>query len=206
MFYSQAGQDEWVVKLLKNKRNGYFVDIGAYDGIDGSNTYYLEKELGWKGLCVEAHPQLFYHLTRRRHSININVAVTDYNGKITFGKDSISNTGNLVPCKTLKTILKLVRAPKKIDYLSIDVEGHEYTIFKDFDFENWDISLMTVEHNLYCLGPENKERNYELLSSKGFVRVVEDAPCLDPNPSLFNQPLEDWYASKKFLEENESFV
>jgi len=206
MFYSQAGQDEWVIKLLKNKRNGYFVDIGAYDGIIGSNTYYLEKELGWKGLCVEANTDLYFNLTCCRHSTNINVAVSDYNGNIMFGHDSVSDRGRLITCKTLSTILKLVRAPREIDYLSIDVEGHEYTVFKDFDFENWDISLMTVEHNLYCWGPKNKERNYELLSSKGFVRVVEDAPCLDPNPSLFNQPLEDWYASKKFLEENELSV
>ena len=206
MFYSQAGQDEWVIKLLENKRKGYFVDIGAYDGVQGSNTYYLEKELGLKGLCIEPNTNLFFNLTRCRHSTNINVAVTDYNGKIKFGEESVSDTGKLITCKTLSTIFKLVRAPREIDYLSIDVEGHEYTVFKDFDFENWDISLMTVEHNLYCWGPKNKERNYKLLSSKGFVRVVEDAPCLDPNPALFNQPLEDWYASKKFLEENESFV
>jgi len=51
MYKSQAGQDEWVCKTLNNKVGGYFIDIGATNGFDLSNTYYLEKQLKWNGIC-----------------------------------------------------------------------------------------------------------------------------------------------------------
>jgi hypothetical protein len=54
--YSQIGQDLEVLRKYKNKYNGYFVDIGASDGIIYSNTYLLEKRYGWKGICVEPLP------------------------------------------------------------------------------------------------------------------------------------------------------
>ena len=54
--YSQIGQDLWVQETLKNKKNGYFLDIGAHDGIYLSNTYLLEKNYNWNGLCIEGNP------------------------------------------------------------------------------------------------------------------------------------------------------
>lgn len=200
MFYSQSGQDEWVVKLLNNKENGYFLDIGAYDGVESSNTAHLERELNWSGINIEANSHAFGRLVHNRSTINIYSAVSDYNGTCFFSGDSIAEQGEEVVCKKLTTILEQYNAPKYIDYLSIDVEGHEYTILKDFDFATWTIGLMTVEHNLYCWGSENKDRLYELLTSRGFIRVVEDAPCLDTNPLYYQQPYEDWYVNSTLLE------
>jgi len=200
VFYSQSGQDEWVVKLLNNKENGYFLDVGAYDGIESSNTAHLERELNWSGINIEANSHAFGNLARNRSTINVHSAVSDYNGTCFFSGDSITEQGEEVVCKKLTTILEEYNAPKYIDYLSIDVEGHEYTILKDFDFATWTIGLMTVEHNLYCWGSENKDRLYELLTSRGFIRVVEDAPCLDTNPLYYQQPYEDWYVNSTLLE------
>lgn len=53
-YYSQVGQDRWVINYFGENYKGFFIDIGAYDGISISNTYALEK-LGWKGICVDAN-------------------------------------------------------------------------------------------------------------------------------------------------------
>ena len=60
---------------------------------------------------------------------------------------------------------------------------------------------MTIEHNLYMSGPDNKNKIYELLSKKGYVRVVEDAVSLDTNPAWYMQPYEDWYVNSKMIDE-----
>lgn len=188
MSYSQAGQDIWVLSKIKR---GFFIDIGAYDGVQTSNTYLLEQH-GWQGICIEANLEMFKLLEKNRSSVNVHAAVTDHKGIINFGIDKIGE-GIEVPCDTLNNILTDNNCPKEIDYLSIDIEGHELTVFSCFDFSKWDIKLMTVEHNLYLDGPAKKYALYELLTKNGFTRVAEDVKCLDTNPLYFNQPYEDWY-------------
>src|ERR687897_660512 len=54
-YFSQFGEDKWIVNNLPYPLNGVFVDVGASDGIYGNNTYFFEK-IGWKGLCIDADP------------------------------------------------------------------------------------------------------------------------------------------------------
>lgn len=68
MFYSQSEQDKWVCEFFNYKKNGYFVEVGAYDGIQTSNTYFLEKELAWTGVCIEADTTIFQELSKHRKS------------------------------------------------------------------------------------------------------------------------------------------
>lgn len=71
-YYSQCGQDEYLNrKIFKNRKNGLFLDIGANDCISFSNTYFFEKELNWKGICIESLPEVFKELEKNRVSINI---------------------------------------------------------------------------------------------------------------------------------------
>jgi len=200
IFYSQSDQDKWVCFLLNNKVNGYFIDIGAYDGISTSNTYTLEKFLNWNGICIEANPSAFFNLNQNRRCINVHAAVSDNNGTCTFGADSIGSGNTIVNCFTLDKILLDNNCSKDIDYLSIDIEGHEYNVLSNFDFNTWKIKLMTVEHNLYCSGPTNKNKLYELLTNSGFTRVVDNARCLDKTPAYYNQPYEDWYINTCYLD------
>ena len=118
-----------------------------------------------------------------------------------FLDDSISTDGRgvNVDFDTLNNILEKSEAPEIIDYLSIDIEGHEFTVLEDFDFSKWHINCMTVEHNLYVDGPTEKEKIFQLLSNKGFIREVEDAPCLDYNPLYYMKPFEDWYVNKNLI-------
>lgn len=178
--------------MLNGKRDGFYVDVGAYDGLESSNTYLFEL-LGWKGICIEANADAFNRLTQKRTSINVNLAVNNYEGFCAFAGDRIIPGEASMPCNTLTNILDSVNCPPVIDYLSIDIEGKEFDVLSAFDFDKYAVRLMTVEHNLYCEGPYNKHRIFELLTKRGFVRVVEDAKCLDPNPTWHNQPYEDWY-------------
>lgn len=199
-YYSQSNQDKWVEGIFDKKRRGFFLDVGAYDGIQTSNTYYLEQELGWKGICIEANREIFEQLKiNRPKAINVNKVVSDIEGYIKFGQDKIAGEferGWLIEADTLQNILIKCQAPKLIDYLSIDIEGHELTALKNFPFNEWNIGAITIEHNLYMDGPANKDALFKLLSDNGFIRAVEDAPCLDPYPTCYMQPYEDWYIHK----------
>lgn len=187
-YYSQAGQDEWVHSIVGDR--GFFVDIGAYDGVQTSNTYALQK-LGWSGICIEAEINAFRKCQQARGIACINAAITDYTGQIGFGIDRVGGE-NIVNCYKLDDIMNGFVNPS-IDYLSIDIEGHELTVLKAFSFDKCPVRLMTVEHNLYCDGPEKKDALFALLTANGFTRVKEDVPCLDPNPLYFMKPYEDWY-------------
>jgi hypothetical protein len=196
-YYSQANQDKWICEETNFKKNGYFIEIGAYDGIQTSNTFFLEKNLNWSGICIEAEPTIFTNLIKNRNCKNIFSAVSNKNGKCFFYGDSIceDGIGNEVPMKTLNSILEENDCPKIIDYISIDIEGHEFSVLEIFDFNKWHINRMTIEHNLYLNGPEQKDKIFNLMSKNGFNRKVEDAPCLDLNPSVFGKPYEDWYVN-----------
>jgi len=199
IFYSQANQDKWVCELLDYKSNGFFLEIGAYDGIQTSNTYTLEKFLNWSGICIEANKEVFERLKQNRNCINIHAAASNYDGLCNFGGDRINGGSTVVSCYTLDTILIQNNAPKEIDYISIDVEGHELDILRSFNFKNWDIKLFTIEHNLYCDGPVKKDSLFKLLTENNFTRVLDNALCLDKNPDYFNKPYEDWYVNNDYL-------
>lgn len=198
--FSQAGQDTWVEEMTRGKRDGYFVDVGAYDGIESSNTLYLENALGWRGSCIEAGREQFQALAANRPlSTNVNMAVMPYTGLCGFTGCSVDEVGERVPCAPLTEILQLVQAPHLIDYMSIDIEGGEVGAISTMDWTRYKVNLITIEHNLYINGPQQKNQIYGILSANGFVRVVDNAPCLDPNPAWHMQPYEDWYAHKDFL-------
>ena len=194
-YYSQAGQDAWVCELFNFKRNGFFVDIGAYDGVKFSNSYTLEQQFGWKGICVEANAQTFKELCKVRSSQNINTAVTDRNGMCVFIEDDmygrivfdneIIKISKPCPSKTIGTILSECNAPAIIDYLSLDIEGGEFIALSVFPFDKYKIRALTVEHNFYNSGPGNKNKIYDILTEAGYTRVKE--------VSADGLHFEDWY-------------
>lgn len=200
MYKSQGGQDKWIEKMTGASTGCFFVDVGAYDGIESSNTYYLEQVLGWRGICIEAGPSYFKTLEKNRPlSININKAVMPYRGTCLFSNFEVTTTGEEVECDTLSNILTDSNAPQIIDYLSLDIEGGEVGALESFDWSLYRINLITVEHNLYLNGPKQKDEIYRLLIAQGYVRVVENAVVLEQNPAYYLQPFEDWYAHSIFL-------
>lgn len=167
-FQSHIGQDAWVAECLNFKRNGFFLDFGAFDGKTISNTYALEQDLGWKGICVEPNPRYYPEICANRNCVAINVALwprsrelvrlVDAHGLSTLEcyKDSDRNAGQraqatsaVIQVDTLNPneLLERFNAPQLIDYLSLDVEGAEFDILSALDLHTYAIALLTIEHN-----------------------------------------------------------
>lgn len=182
---SQAGQDYWVIfEAFNEKKGGYFVDVGAYDGINMSNTFSLENKYGWDGLCVEASPSIFKRLEMNRSSICVNKCIDASYREVSFnvseGRSGISADnaavhGDKVTTISLDTVLLedvLIEAgaPNRIDYLSMDIEGGEENAFKVFPFDRYIFNTMTIERPSKYLK--------KLLGENGY-RVVREIPGFD---------------------------
>jgi FkbM family methyltransferase len=124
---SQMGQDKILDQQIFNgKKNGIFVEVGAVDGICGSNTYFFEKERNWSGLLIEPNPVEFKKLKNidRDLSIKENCAISNEEGDINF----LSIEG---PCNVLSGILEfyneqhLNRINRELDSYKSYKEGHE---------------------------------------------------------------------------------
>jgi FkbM family methyltransferase len=182
--YSQFGQDVHVVNnIYKNKRNGYFIEVGAYDGVTDSNTFLMESDYGWKGIVVECNPTWFENIIKHRNCIFFPYAVYNKDNNVLpfyntgHGLSGLVETNHHkdiqtyakvinVYTKTLTSILSNANAPRFIDFLSLDTEGSEYEILKTHDFEKYLFGYICVEHNNI---EENRKKIRELLESKGYV-------------------------------------
>lgn len=77
-FYSQSGQDKYLYNTyFKNIKSGTFVELGAYDGISISNTYFFEKNLAWNGVCIEPMLEPYNKLIKNRKCICLNECVSN---------------------------------------------------------------------------------------------------------------------------------
>jgi FkbM family methyltransferase len=192
-YYSQWKQDYYMNEVIfKNKSNGFFVDIGAHDGISFSNSYYFEKNLGWKGICIEPHPVVFEKLKQNRYCYLENVAISNENKEMKFlkidgapemlsglvdnydprhieriGKEAILDGGSIdiinVQCVSLSSLLDKYNV-QEVDYLSIDVEGAELSILKGIDFNKCLIKYITIEDNY----PDTSQEWHNILLSNNF--------------------------------------
>lgn len=195
---SEFGQDAFVLSQLQFKKNGYFVDFGATDGISGSNTYILEQRYGWTGILAEP-ARCWHDSLRRNRTAEIELSgVSDESGKsipfyekgdVSTARSRISLKSKLkrltkpsrfydVPTISLYDLLKKYRAPRVIDYLSMDTEGSELQILNAFDFSAFRFRVITCEHN----HTPNREKIFALLTSHGYARVFESISEVD-----------DWY-------------
>jgi len=182
-FYSQTGQDRWVAEEVFNyKLEGYFLDIGAFDGVFLSNTFWLERFLGWSGICVEADPKTFKMLKRNRRCMCLNACVGrsgenieflsgqgPYSGQstVTHG-DYSSARGGRVSLKStpLSAILEQANAPQVIDYLSLDVEGMEEQVISTFPFDNYHFRCATIERPSESLRSTMRRQGYLLVADQ----------------------------------------
>ncbi len=167
-YYSHIGQDRWVAEVYDQKQNGYFLDFGALDGILTSNTYTLEKDLGWTGIVVEANPTSYPDVCRNRTSITINAALwsksreqlemldahglssaIQHQDNDTLGDLRRSITKRHFSIDTINPteLLERHQAPELIEYLSLDIEGAEMEVLRSFDFKRFKPGLMTIEHS-----------------------------------------------------------
>jgi FkbM family methyltransferase len=202
---SQLRQDLFVIsetehKIKNKKKGGYFVEFGATNGIDLSNTYLLETEFSWTGILAEPARLWEKQLKANRPNASIETLCVwkDSNSSLIFNEtdspelstiDSFSDgdghrntrlAGKKYKVHTisLNDLLIKHRAPKYIDYLSIDTEGSEYEILKAFNFNEFSFGIITVEHNY----TPQREMIFALLTGHGYKRKYENISAFD-----------DWY-------------
>ena len=181
-FYSQFGQDSHALfSIYKGKRNGYFVEVGAYDGIESSNCLTMEKDFDWKGIAIECSPSKFALLQKNRNCICVPYAVYKEDNEEMEFFDSGGHAGLVktnhhshilkdrkikVQTKNLTTLLREANAPAFIEYLSLDTEGSEYDILASHDFTQYLFGYICVEHNHV---DANRKKIRSFLESKGYV-------------------------------------
>lgn len=173
-FFSQSGEDCLLWEVFGN-RPGYYVDVGAFDGIHLSNTYSFELG-GWDGLCIEAHPRFAPICRENRPKATLIEAACvgpESADEITFLIEQLGLLSGIqadqtegmdrryerrgmtfegftevrVPTTTLTDALIRAEAPNEIDFISIDVEGTELDVLRGLDFERFQPAVLIVEGN-----------------------------------------------------------
>ena len=160
---SERFQDIFAFLLSGCKRNGFFVEFGACNGVAASNTLTLEKKFGWRGILAE--PGAFWHdglLGNRSARIDRRcVSAATGNRVRLYRSDRPENSsldethpylGNIVESYTVETVsfmdlLEYHDAPRNIDFLSVDTEGHEKQVLANFDFERYRFGFICVEQH-----------------------------------------------------------
>ena len=191
--YSTFGEDLIVEKFFRNKKKGFYVDIGCYHPLEGNNTYLLFKK-GWNGINADVNSlsvDLFNKARKNDHNINIAVSNQKKRLKIYFRrKINMLNTSSkklakihfrngfeskVIKSNSLNMIIKGSRfKKKKIDFLNIDVEGSELNVLKSLDFIKYKPKLICIEiHNheeMYNKSLDYLKRNkvYKFLIKKGY--------------------------------------
>lgn len=139
--YSQNDEQDFILKFFEGKKDGHFLDIGAGDGFNDSNTRAL-WELGWSGVFVEPNQVAFAQLLQvygsGERAMLIHAAITQQNGPVTFYEHPITGWSSLAPCLgekkdyRSKTVMGLtldtLNLPWNIDFLSVDAEGKDTEI------------------------------------------------------------------------------
>jgi hypothetical protein len=185
--YSQFGIEKYLDALFQ--RPGFFVEVGAWDGKNISNSLYLENK-GWRGLCVDPFPQNFQ--SRRAQvcskAISAEGGVRDFirvttdrrhNGDVSYFSGFLDTIGRhevtirtycnykIIPLETITwdQLGNEYQLPELIDFLSIDTEGSEAEIIESIDFNRYTIRVLCYEHN-DDMGTRRRAGNF--LESKGY--------------------------------------
>tara|TARA_B110000444_G_C18672821_1_gene516031 strand:+ start:68 stop:844 length:777 start_codon:yes stop_codon:yes gene_type:complete len=195
--YSGGGIDLLVNYFFRNQKSGIYLDIGCYHPIQGSNTYLLHKK-GWSGINIdldEVSIDLFDRF--RKFDYNKQIAISDYEGTIVLYRPHKRAAGQTVnpqtasrlnkdngevleiKCDTINNIIsKSQFKDSEIDFISIDIEGHEVNALKNLDFKKFKPKIIVAEFNdpelkkveFYHQNIENVLSSdlYQLLISKGY--------------------------------------
>jgi len=191
-----------LLKFLINdlKKNGFFIEFGAHDGLFRSHTYILEHVFHWTGILCEPIPSLIDQCKFNRPNSKVeNKCVWSTTGEllefreaqphsglstikefitVDEQRDSRAGVNYFVETISLVDLLDKHNAPKIIDYFVIDTEGSEFEILNAFDFSKYQFNIINCEHNY----TKSRPMIYNLLVSKGYKRMFDNLSKND-----------DWY-------------
>lgn len=181
-YYGQSAQDYFVIKCLKEKKGGTFVEIGSNHPIGVNNTFLLEAKYDWSGFMIEYNDEFIkeYKLYRPR-SYHIIYDAT----KIEFLK-----------------LFEAVAFPNNVDYLQIDLDVENrstLTTLENMDkevFDTYRFAVITFEHDIYRGDYfETRRISREILERRGYIRVFSDVHAGPPYGEH-----EDWYVHPELVD------
>jgi hypothetical protein len=181
-YNSQVGQDKFVLSILKNKKNGYFIEIGSNDPKLINNTFILEKDFDWFGIMVE------------------------YDGKwLQSYKDTRPNSIHVIADATkidYKTLFVNNKVPHNIDYLQIDLDVCNRStldtleLFNNTIFDNYKFATITFEHDIYSGDHFNtRQTSRNIFLKRGYILVF-------PDVKNGSNAFEDWYVHPDLVDMN----
>jgi len=189
----QTGQVENVLKVLNNKKNGFFIEAGAWDGEELSNTLYMETALGWTGLLVEPNSAVYRQLlTKQRNAFSVNCCLspTRYPQKVKFDTADVFGaiddgdqskkelrSQELAGWAQKKEITRAVTTVQcyplhsllqavgnpTVDFFSLDIEGAEMNVLRTIPFNEVNIKVFLIETNKINITEMN-----QFMSSVGY--------------------------------------
>jgi len=161
--YSINREDVVLSRVFSDVSSGFYVEVGANDPVEGSNSYHF-YQLGWRGICLE--PGAIFHkfAKTRPRDISLNVAASDQAGELTFHEYPVGHAlssfhdrkpdvneeclagkrSRKVPVVPLRDILAR-HNPPEIDFMGIDVEGHERQVLLGNDWTRWRPKVLFLE-------------------------------------------------------------
>ena len=162
--YSFNGVDLIVNYIFKNKKEGFYLDIGAQHPISNNNTYILFKR-GWKGINIDLDKKnIDLFKIARPDDFNLNYAISDSEKKVdlffyhesspintlskkvsNFQKANVSQVKK-IKTKTLDKVLDEISLQHRIDYMNIDVEGYEEQVLKGFNINKFKPYVISIEY------------------------------------------------------------
>ena len=197
----QLLQDRWIVEVVyPDIKEGFFVELGASNGVSLSNTLVLEKRFNWSGILIEPCVSVLALPFNRDNVIDNALCWNEDGCQMEFitsqhsilGIDKLHHLSGIahkidrwapvglkesIVTQTLSSVLRRHNAPNFIEYLSLDTEGSEFEVLQGVDWARYIFGAITVEHNFV----ERKRKNVsDLLSDVGY--------------SLYSEVLfEDWF-------------
>ena len=200
--YGELKQDLFVLFITDHKRQGFFVEFGAMDGLRASNTLLLERNHDWTGILSEPNTRFNRALADNR-SCRLDLrCVSDRTGmKVPFQTADQSgfpgmighiyrennSHGQIIEVETvtLNDLLEQNGAPDHVDYISVDTDGSEPMIMRAFDFSKNSATIWSIEHNQEPWRDEIRQ----LMESHHYQRVLDKFSGYD-----------DWYVQTSVLE------
>lgn len=188
--FSQEGEDLFLIDFFKNKTEGFYVDVGAFHPFRINNTYALYKK-GFRGINIDiSATSIDFFNFARPDDTNLNIGASNkFENKIFFSKKNLSfhNTFSkslaeskiqnepfkkkyTIECKPLTQIIDDTKfSNKKIDFLNIDAEGHDYEVLQGLDLKKYSPKIICIE-----ISPLVDEKNKNYKDTKIFKYLLEN--------------------------------
>ncbi|MGA3257770.1 MAG: FkbM family methyltransferase [Bryobacteraceae bacterium] len=194
-FYSQFGEDRVLAQIYARTDSGTCLEVGANDGVNLSNTYHFEQS-GWQCILVEPNSDCCTKIRKVRQATLFECAASEQEGSAVLhvgsGSDDVYSslqaeqlTGNLgrykpvvVPTRTLDAILQEAGVAS-LDFVTIDVEGHESQTLRGFTLDRWKPQLVLLEDSADMADPEVEHH----MQQAGYFR-------------FWRSGANDWYARR----------